>query len=107
MTSIGKDVCDSSCFSYNKMKYEKFRVESFKNWPDAYMDVRELARNGFYFTSVDDIVECYFCKIQLGRWEADDDIATQHQKWAPYCPFVRKVETVNVKLYKNNNEWLI
>jgi baculoviral IAP repeat-containing protein 7/8 len=82
------------------MRYEKFRVESFKNWPASYMDVRDLARNGFYYTGHEDVVECNFCRIRLGRWEAEDEAASQHEKWAPYCPLVRGLETDNIKLFK-------
>ena len=80
------------------MKYEKFRIESFKKWPLPYINVRELARNGLFYIGVDDIVECTFCQIRICNWESDDDVAKEHKKWAPYCPLIRGLETDNIKL---------
>ncbi len=35
----------------DKMRYEKFRIESFRNWPIPYIDCRELAAQGFYYVN--------------------------------------------------------
>lgn len=75
--------------SSEKMKYEKFRIESFRNWPIPYIDCRELAAQGFYYINESDIVKCSFCDIHLSCWEAEDTGVNQHLKWAPYCPMVR------------------
>lgn len=81
-----------------KMRYEKYRIESFKSWPIPFIDVRELARNGLFFTGHQDVVECNFCQIRIHSWEADDNVAKEHEKWAPYCPFIRGLFTDNVTL---------
>jgi hypothetical protein len=93
-----------SCAAYipsylkNKMKYEKHRLESFKHWPIPWLCVRDFAANGFYFTGFDDKVECVFCRALLGRWEAEDDVETEHRKWSPHCPFIRGEKTENIPL---------
>ena len=81
-----------------KMNYEKFRIESFRNWPLPYMNVREFGSNGFYYKGYDDEVECNFCHITIRAWEAEDTGEAQHKKWAPYCPIVRGIDTDNIKL---------
>jgi hypothetical protein len=81
-----------------KMKFEKNRIESFRNWSVPYIDVREMASNGFYYIEYKDVVECTFCNIQVHDWEADDDIANEHKRWAPYCPFARGLKTDNIEL---------
>jgi baculoviral IAP repeat-containing protein 7/8 len=81
-----------------KMNYEKFRIESFRNWPLPYINVKELASNGFYYKGYDDEVECNFCHITLRSWEAEDTGEIQHKRWAPYCPFVKGVDTDNIKI---------
>jgi hypothetical protein len=81
-----------------KMKYEKNRIESFRNWPVPFVNVRELAQNGFYYIDYKDVVECTFCNVQVHDWEADDVIANEHKRWAPYCPLVRRIETDNIPL---------
>jgi baculoviral IAP repeat-containing protein 7/8 len=84
------------------MTFEKFRVESYKKWPIPYIDVRKLASDGFYYTGYDDLVECRFCRLQLHRWEADDNISEQHLSYSPGCPFLRGIKTENIPLYKKN-----
>ena|SRR5277367_1851343 len=83
-----------------KYQYEKFRIESFKNWPIPWIDVRELAKNGFYYTGNDDSVDCYFCQIRIHDWQAEDTPKEVHKKWAPYCPFSNGNPVDNIPLYK-------
>jgi len=91
-------ICESH---ENEMLHEKYRIESFQNWPVPYINVRELAANGFYYTGCCDVVECRFCRLRLNNWEADDDVVEQHNKFASYCPFLRFPEkTENVKMNK-------
>ena len=94
---------NTSDIQLTKMKYEKFRIESYRNWPVPYIDVRELAKNGFYYTGYSDVVSCIFCHITICNWEADDNIQKEHNKWAPYCPFVRNLTTDNIKLIIKSN----
>ena len=85
-----------------KMNYEKYRIESFKNWPISWISVLEMAANGFYFKDISDVVECNFCHTKLHCWEAEDIPTEQHERWAPFCPFIRGEITKNVPLYKKS-----
>jgi hypothetical protein len=102
MTPSGSDVCgtyeNKLIIFINKMNYEKFRIESFKRWPIPYINVREMAANGFYYKGESDLVKCNFCDIQLGNWEAEDVPIEQHRKYAPYCPHLNGGSTRNVPL---------
>jgi len=71
--------------SQNLKKYEKFRIESFLFWPVPWLDCRELAENGFYYTGSSDHICCAFCNLTLGNFEAEDDISAEHMKWSPNC----------------------
>lgn len=92
--------CSNDCkpVSIKKMNYEKFRVESFRHWPVPYVNVRELAKSGFYYIGFDDIVECCFCGIRIRAWEAEDTPESEHQRWSPYCPFLENKFCNNVPL---------
>lgn len=96
-------ICSNTPFLHNCIyHYEKYRIESYKNWPIPWLNVRDLAANGFYYTGTGDTVQCRFCRIKICNWNAEDDPNEQHNLWAPYCPFVRGLETENVKLNKKN-----
>ena len=99
------DVLDSRVKSSaeKNMDFEKFRIESFKNWPVPYIDFRELAADGFFYTGFSDKVECNFCRLLLKDWEATDIPRKEHLKFAAYCPFVRGLQTGNIEIYKNGD----
>ena len=95
-SNVGHDSHDS------KMAFEKYRIESFKHWPLPYICVRKLAADGFYYTGYDDAVECRFSRLKLHHWEAEDDARHEHVRYAPYCPFIRRLEMENIILNKNS-----
>ena len=93
------DAVERSTTNESKMNYEKFRLESFKGWPIPWISPREMAANGFYFNKIlEDVVECNFCHIKLYCWEAEDVPAEQHERWAPFCPFIKGEQTKNVPI---------
>jgi len=92
---------------HHQMKFEKYRLESFKNWPIPYIDVFELAKDGFYFLGLQDRVKCTFCQILLNNWEADDTARDEHKKWSPQCPIVQGNPTDNVPLIKKGKKFTI
>ena len=57
----------------------------------------ELSENGFYWLgpwiepgiTVLDHVRCFWCKTTLLCWEENDDVAEEHMKVRPDCPFAR------------------
>ncbi|AGR57007.1 IAP-3 [Choristoneura occidentalis alphabaculovirus] len=72
------------------MEDENARLATYKNWTVEFMAPRQMTANGFYYLGRGDEVRCAFCKVEIMRWEAGDDPARDHQKWAPQCPFLRR-----------------
>jgi len=77
--------------SSNSRQFHTFwaRMATFKDW-SKYGIVRpvDLARVGLYFTGVQDVVKCAFCRIECKDWNSGDLPAVEHQRLAPHCPFV-------------------
>lgn len=73
------------------MRKEEERMKTFERWPVTFLSAEKLARNGFYYLGRGDEVRCAFCKVEIMRWVEGDDPAKDHQRWAPQCPFVRKL----------------
>lgn len=81
--------------SYNR---EDTRLESFRNWNVPYISKFDLARYGFYYVGPNDMVKCYFCRVEIGLWETNDNVLSEHLRWSPYCPLLRKRQTNNVPI---------
>ncbi|XP_069131318.1 baculoviral IAP repeat-containing protein 7-A-like [Argopecten irradians] len=64
------------------------RLKTFRNWPTHLTQKpKDLAKNGFFYTGVDDVCECYCCGGQLDCWEEEDDPQQEHDKWfSDTCP---------------------
>lgn len=71
------------------------RLATFENWTTAFIDKKTLARTGFYHIGPNDLVKCYFCKVEIGMWEPDDNVIDEHLKWSPYCRLMIGCETDN------------
>ncbi|XP_034253677.1 death-associated inhibitor of apoptosis 1-like isoform X2 [Thrips palmi] len=76
-------------------KVERQRLESFAGYPSNSVDVRQLAKAGFFFTKSEDIVRCAFCDVEVGRWEEGDNPAEEHKKWSKNCPFLSHPSAVD------------
>ncbi|CAG9562710.1 unnamed protein product [Danaus chrysippus] len=72
------------------MRREDERIKTFDNWPVPFLSPELLAKNGFYYLKRGDEVRCAFCKVEIMKWMVGDDPATDHQRWAPQCPFLRR-----------------
>lgn len=77
---------------------EVARLQSFRNWSIAFINKAELARYGFYYVGPNDMVKCYFCRVEIGLWEPNDNVLSEHLRWSPYCPLLRKRQTNNVPI---------
>lgn len=77
---------------------EVCRLESFRNWTVVFISKSELARYGFYYVGPNDMVKCYFCRVEIGLWEPNDNVLSEHLRWSPYCPLLRKRQTNNVPI---------
>lgn len=77
---------------------EVARLESFRGWTITFISKTELARYGFYYVGPNDMVKCYFCRVEIGLWEPNDNVLSEHLRWSPYCPLLRKRQTNNVPI---------
>lgn len=77
---------------------EVARLESFRGWMVSFISKTELARYGFYYVGPNDMVKCYFCRVEIGLWEPNDNVLSEHLRWSPYCPLLRKRQTNNVPI---------
>lgn len=87
------------------MNREDLRLETYadREWC---VDVRKLARIGFYCTRSEDTVKCHFCRVEIGNWEPEDDVYSEHVRWSPRCPLLRRNKTtdnvpINAKMLEN------
>ncbi|XP_074013148.1 baculoviral IAP repeat-containing protein 7 [Numenius arquata] len=74
---------------YPEMETEEMRLSTFQNWPQ-YTDMRpeQLARAGFFYTGLNDIVRCFYCDGHVRNWSFGDDPWREHAKWYPGCEFL-------------------
>uniref|UniRef100_A0A8W7P4R4 RING-type domain-containing protein n=1 Tax=Anopheles coluzzii TaxID=1518534 RepID=A0A8W7P4R4_ANOCL len=87
---------DLACMSPEYFHIEENRLRSFTSrWPVTFISPNVLARYGFYYVGTDDTVKCYFCRVEIGLWEPQDDVIQEHLRWSPYCPLLKKRPTNN------------
>lgn len=114
--SIGKDVVDnrttetlsikdcsppaySPISMPDNLNREDIRLQTFINWPHRFISPEKLAKTGFYFSGPNnDTVKCYFCTVQIERWEPSDDEVHEHMRHSPNCPLLRRSHTNNVPI---------
>lgn len=76
------------------MLYESQRLQTFSSasWPHdkEFIDVRKLAKCGFFYNGTSDNAQCAFCDLILHKWEPKDDPILDHNKYKPKCRFLRK-----------------
>lgn len=93
-----------NCFNRINRMNDKYHREDERlrtydnNWPLDWLDKRELAMTGMFYTNQDDKVKCYFCEVEIGRWERDDQPVPEHLRWSPNCPLLRRRTTNNLPL---------
>lgn len=79
---------------------EEVRLQTFdnENWDVPFLNKSRLAQIGFYYIGPPDTVKCHFCRVEIGKWEPDDDCFTEHSRWSPSCPLLRRQQTDNVPI---------
>lgn len=93
---------DLACMSPEYFHIEENRLRTFSSrWPVAFISPNVLARYGFYYVGTEDTVKCYFCRVEIGLWEPQDDVIQEHLRWSPFCPLLKKRPTNNVPLNAN------
>ena len=82
---------------FDQLRRESVRLSTFHDWPPrAHAQPAELARDGFFFTGLDDRVQCAFCRGFLRNWVPGDKPADEHKKHFPDCPLVRGLDIANI-----------
>ncbi|EDW80089.1 uncharacterized protein Dwil_GK23971 [Drosophila willistoni] len=82
----------------DKYHREDERLKTFDNWPLSWLDKHQLAQTGMFYTNESDKVKCYFCEVEIGRWEPEDQPVPEHLRFSPNCPLLRRRTTNNVPL---------
>lgn len=80
------------------LRFEEQRLKTFERWPHSFISSRTLAKTGFYYIGPHDQVRCYFCKVEVSRWESGDNEVNEHNRWSPNCPLLKRRDTSNVPL---------
>lgn len=76
---------------YELMRKESNRLKTFQMnppWPKDYVDIKKLAKAGFFYAFNEDNVHCAFCRGQVCRWDRDDDPMSEHARHFTTCPFI-------------------
>ncbi|XP_058126534.1 death-associated inhibitor of apoptosis 1-like [Anopheles ziemanni] len=92
---------DLPCMSSEYYNIEENRLRSFARWPVPFVSANVLAKYGFFYLGTDDTVKCYFCRVEIGLWEPQDDVIQEHLRWSPYCALLKKRPTNNVPINAN------
>lgn len=86
---------------YELMRKESHRLKTFQMnppWPLDYIDIKKLAKAGFFYTFKGDEVLCAFCRGQLCKWKQEDDPMSEHARNFITCPFIMGGEVGNEPL---------
>ena len=76
---------------FELMKSEEMRLKTFDTWPPQLADKvkpADLARCGYFFTTIKDKVICAFCKVPTWGWEPTDVPIKEHYKHNQECPLL-------------------
>lgn len=83
---------------YELMRKESNRLKTFQMnppWPKEHVDIKKLAKAGFFYVFNGDNVHCAFCRGQVCRWDRDDDPMSEHARHFTTCPFIMGGEVGN------------
>lgn len=81
------------------MQSEQNRLKTFYNWRTDFISSEKLVKNGFFYLGWNDAVQCAFCDVEIMHWVEGDDIAEEHRRFSPDCPFVN--QTYDAALQNN------
>uniref|UniRef100_A0A336M319 CSON011155 protein n=1 Tax=Culicoides sonorensis TaxID=179676 RepID=A0A336M319_CULSO len=79
----------SSSSTITALNKEKQRRLTFSEWNYSSTDKLLLAQIGFYFIGPTDLVKCYFCNVEIGMWQPDDNPVNEHLRWSQNCPLLQ------------------
>lgn len=82
--------------SYDSLRFEKERRETFIDWPVKWLKPEDLACDGFYYLRTADHCACVFCRGIVGAWEYGDTPREEHKRHFPQCPFIKGEPVGNI-----------
>lgn len=104
---ISKDIGVEPTVMTDEYRKEEIRLESFRYWDVNFICKEKLSLIGFYFIGPNDMCKCYFCKVEIGLWEAGDNVLTEHLRWSPNCPLLRRRLTDNEPINQGQLEEIL
>lgn len=100
--NVNTNCSNSDIVDFNKMKSESERLKTFSDkWPLSYVSSTDLAQAGFFYTGVNDKVQCTFCKGIIGNWAAGSVPFQEHLRNFPWCDYVSQ----NITKAKQGQSW--
>lgn len=88
--------------SYDSLRYECERLETFIEWPVSFLRPADLAADGFYYLRTADHCACVFCRGIVGAWEQGDTPRGEHERHFSHCPYIRGQPVGNVPISQSN-----
>lgn len=89
----------------SSLQETEHRLATFSGHEEFPIDIRQLAKAGFYNTNRGDKVRCFDCSLEVDvkTFRASDDIVKIHrEKKNPNCPFVCKLAiSQRLSIYRN------
>ncbi|XP_040179864.1 E3 ubiquitin-protein ligase XIAP isoform X2 [Rana temporaria] len=82
---------DAACNMEVDKDYSKeaIRMESYAKFPSSCpISAPTLARAGFYYTGIQDRVECFSCRAIAEGWQHGDSAIGRHRKISQNCKFI-------------------
>ena len=77
---------------------EDERLKTFTCWPLQWLDKKQLAMTGMFYTGECDRTKCYFCEVEIWNWEREDQPVAEHLHYSPNCSLLRRRSTNNVPI---------
>lgn len=93
---LGKVGCTNKFISFDSLRFEKERLETFIDWPLKWLKPEDLACVGFFYLRKADHCACVFCRGIVGAWENGDNPREEHQRHFPQCPFIKGEPVGNI-----------
>lgn len=88
--------------SYDSLRFETDRLETFIKWPVEWIKPEDLAKDGFYYLRTADHCACVFCRGIVGSWEYEDNPRSEHKRHFPHCPFIKGQPVGNIPVTQSN-----
>ncbi|XP_041461500.1 baculoviral IAP repeat-containing protein 7-B-like [Lytechinus variegatus] len=86
-------------YDLQKMRFEVERLKTFKTWSKS-CPIRPapLAKAGFFYVGIFDLVECFSCRVQVDKWEKGQTAKGRHEEKNSLCKMVKNEEKFNITI---------